>query len=720
LIKTANITLSALILVLGALFGITRSAQAVPQLPMLAYGTVTVGGSAAANGLAIEARLRGTNYAKSVTAGGSPTTSGGVFGTSPAGDFQITADATESGTTGAVNSEELTFYVGGVAASVTVVKNPTSRSACQDVAFPTEGSTVSSYPFCIGGLAQLNLAITALPVPTPTPTPTVVSGGGGGGFLPPPADPTATPVPAGPTPVGVVSILGFSVTPAEVDSGQPVTLSMTVLETAGVAVVDAPITINVAGVIDHVETVSLAANGATILTTTVTRSLPGPYIVTISTETVPLAAVGLFTVKTLPPTPTPTPAPSAGKQEVKVDTAVVVTEEQVTVANDALNTALGISSGSGEAVTVVAGTTTVDIVTAGEIQTTLTVTGLTATSEIKGEVKLQVGNITVDTNDGVGTGEIQVAVGLKIVGKVTLVPKDGELDVVFEAPVLVVEPEAPDAAQLTGGSDEVTTIDVSFNIGLKDLPAGASLEIEFAKDASAFVPDKGAIFKLAADLIIPGGSVESDEDVAFVVQVTKTNITNNDLGDNTMTMQVNAGWVASRQAAGKTIVITKIDDDGNVFSSVAICTVAGDIANCTVTFSGAAGGFSVFAVIAVQQAPTPTPTPVPPGVTLTPTPTPSPTPTLTPTPAPPTATPTPVPPDVATATPTPTLTPTPAPTATPTPTPTPLGPLATATPVPDVGGGGGGLIIVIVIVVVVLVGGAGGFLFMKSKGSSAA
>jgi hypothetical protein len=724
-IKTANITLTFMVLALAVLFGVTRPAQAQPQVPMLAFGSVTVGGSAAPDGLQVEARAGGTNYALSVTRRTTPQTGGGSFGTGSADDFQIRSDDTDPGTTGAVSGDALSFFVGGVSATITVVANPTSTAGCSTVTFPSVGSTVSTYPFCVGGSAQLNLTAAAQ---TPTPTPTSPPSGGGGGFggggggggSP---DPTATPVPTGPAPVGVVAVLDLTIEPAEVDSGQAVTLTMTVQETAGIAVIDAPITILVAGVVDHVELVTLDPNGAKLVSTTITRSAPGPYIITISTETLAIAQVGVFTVKALPPTPTPTPAPSAGKQEVEVKKKVVVTEEQVEVANDSLNSALGIASSSGDAVAVVAGTTTLDAVEPGKIQIKLVVTGLTEESVITGEVKLKVGNITVDTTDGVGTGEIEVAQGLKIVGKVSLVPKDGELEIVFEEPVLVVEPEAPDASQLEGGSDEITTIDVSFNVGLEDLPEGASIEFEFAKDASAFVPDKGAIFSLAADLIVPGGSVDGDEDIAFVVQVTKTNITNDSLGNNTMTMNVDAAWVIKRQAVGKTIVITKIADDGKVFSAVATCTITGDVANCTATFAGEAGGFSVFAVIAVKQAPTPTPTEVPPGVTLTPTPTPTLTPTPTATPSAPLATATPVPPDVPTATPTPTLTPTPEPTATPSPTPTQV-PVtsATATPTPgaDGGGGGGGMIIVIVIVVVVLVGGAGGFLFMKSKGSSAA
>jgi len=514
--------------------------------------------------------------------------------------------------------------------------------------------------------------------------------------------------------VGVIALSELSVSPATVLSGQPVTVGFTAAETAGIEVIGFSVVISVDSLADQTLVINRGASFSATESVTITRSLPGAYVVSVGTADTPNQLLGVFTVEALPPTPTPTPAPSAGKQEVELTKEIVVSAEQVEVASSSLNDALGIASGSGEEVTVVAGTTNVELIEPGKLEIKLEVTGLTAESVITGAVDLVVGNVTIETVDGVGTGEIQVSKGLKIVGDVTLVPRDGQLGIEFANPVLVVEPEAPDAAQLTGGSDEVTTIDVSFNVGLEELPEGASLEIEFAKDPSAFLADVGAIFKVAAETAIPGGAVANDEDIAFVVQVTKTNITNDQLGSNTLAMEVDAAWVASRQAQGKTIVISKIDDEGNVFSSIAPCSISGAVATCTVTFSGAAGGFSVFAVFAVRVAPTPTPTPtdVPPGVTVTPTPTATATPTPTPTPGPAIPTSTPVPTAIPTATPTPTSTPTPAPTFTPTPTPT-IAPAATIAP-PDEGGGGGGLIIIL-IAAVVLVGGLGGFLFLKSR-----
>ena len=272
-----------------------------------------------------------------------------------------------------------------------------------------------------------------------------------------------------------------------------------------------------------------------------------------------------------------------------------MTEEQAVIIDAVFDDAFGID------VEVVAGSTTIDVVAPGRLETSIEVIGLTADTQIQGEVNITIGNIVIETDNGVGTGEIAVAEGLKIVGDVTLVPRDGALDVVFENPRLVVEPEAPDATLLAGGSDEVTEIGVSFDVGLENLPDGAGLDIEFAKDPTAFVDDVAATFSLAAGQVLGNGQLDSDDDIAFVVQVTRRNIAKDDLGNNTITMSVNAGWVQSRQAAGKVVAITKIDDEGNVFSAVANCVIEGDVATCTATLVGEAGGFSVIAVIAVTQ-----------------------------------------------------------------------------------------------------------------------
>ncbi len=101
-----------------------------------------------------------------------------------------------------------------------------------------------------------------------------------------------------------------------------------------------------------------------------------------------------------------------------------------------------------------------------------------------------------------------------------------------------------------------------------------------------------------------------------------------------MTMAVSKAWYDRRVAEGKDIFITKIDEEGNVFTVMATCVVMGDIVECSVEFTGEAGGFSNFVLVSIigGQAP-PTPTLAPLAPTAAPTAT-SVLPTMTPTLAP--------------------------------------------------------------------------------------
>ena len=171
-------------------------------------------------------------------------------------------------------------------------------------------------------------------------------------------------------------------------------------------------------------------------------------------------------------------------------------------------------------------------------------------------------------------------------------------------------------------------------------------------------------------------------------------------------MVVSKTWYDQKQEQGKDIFITKIDDDGRIFTVAANCAVTGDVVRCTAEFTGIAGGFSVFSLIAVVPGPEPTPTPtLEPGA---PTPTPTevlrvPTPTPTPTFAPEDITVTPTPTSVSDVqvTPTPPVTLTPTDTATPAGTLTPVpSPTATATPEAEAGGFPTGIIGVVVVLLV--------------------
>ena len=706
MLRIANLLLIVAIVVLASTFVVTRTAQATPQPPHLFYGTVSVAGTPT-SGLTVASTVGGTNFASGDTA----TASGGVYGQSPASQFSVLGDdvATLDTKEGGGAGDAISFTVNGVAATITVVSIG-SFTGCSGVTKPTVGAEVSSFPFCAATVSAVNLNVTSIP---PTPTPTPVPSSGGGGFAPAPAA-TATPTPLS----GVLDLSGLSISPTTVAPGETVTIEF-VATNSGPASLSEVVRVLLDGTSIGAYQVALGIGESQTFSQTLTRTEEKTYLVSVGTATDVSLLGGTFVVLLAPtptpiPTATPTPAPSSGQTEVSVSTAVETTVEQTVVLDTALATALGTN------VQVVVGTTNIVTTEAGSLRTSLTVVGLEAGAQITGTVNVQIGNITIVTEDGLGTGTMDLGGGLTVIADVQLISKDGVLDIEFVSPKLKFEPVAPETNQLLGGTALVTEIGAAFAVGLKALPDAASLVVEFAKDAESFVPD--ASTKFAAAAATAGGSIGNlQDDVAFVVQVTKGGITNQDLGDNTLTFKVSLGWYAARVAQGKSIVFAKIDDDGNVFTTAATCPVTGSsTVSCTGTFVGAAGGFSYFAIMAALL-PTPTPTPVPPGVTVTPTPTPIP-PTATPAPVPPTPTATvpptptrtPTPAPLPTSTPEPTATPTPTPTAAPAPVPTAM-PTATPAPISDAGGDGGGLIIIIVIAAVVVVGGLGGFLFLRRR-----
>ena len=275
------------------------------------------------------------------------------------------------------------------------------------------------------------------------------------------------------------------------------------------------------------------------------------------------------------------------------------------------------------------------------------------------------------------------------------------INVEIHNPQLVFKPEAPDATLLLGGSASVTEVGIDFSVDLDNLPGDASLSVQFAKVPSVFVESPDITLQLSVGKI--GGFIENpEEDIAFAVNVTKSGITNQDLGTNSVTMTVSSAWYDQRLAEDKEIAVSKIDDQGGLFASGATCEVNEELATCSTEFSGAAEGFSTFILLAIAAAPEPMPTPVlgVPTTTLTPT-------VVVPTPSlvPPTATPTPSP-----VTPVAPLPPTPtAMVSAPTPAPTPT--VASAFDEPA----GGSAIVIIVAAIVALAAVSGGGVFLVRR-----
>ncbi len=315
---------------------------------------------------------------------------------------------------------------------------------------------------------------------------------------------------------------------------------------------------------------------------------------------------------TPPPTatssPTPTTLPQSEEKTATVDTTISGSTQQFQALQQSVTGALG----SGVEVTEAP----IEITSGDQgLVIELPATGLTQGQQVVGALNATLGSLSLETTDGTGTATIDLGAGLSVEAGVDLEVTDTGIDVVLQDPQLLLSPETPDAESLAGGSDSVTDIGVDFQVGLDNLPDGASLSVQFAKEPEAFVDRPGVIFQFAAQEV--GGIIEDpQEDIAFLVGVTKEGITNDDLGTNVITMTVSKAWYDQLQAEGKDMFITKLDDQGNVFTVMATSVVKGDIVECTAEFTDEAGGFSSFVLVSIvggqgQAMAPPSPTPVP-------------------------------------------------------------------------------------------------------------
>ncbi len=404
---------------------------------------------------------------------------------------------------------------------------------------------------------------------------------------------------------------------------------------------------------------------------------------------------------TPPPTPTPTPSPTptvtpapgptpilpAGEAPASTsvfDTTIAVGDEDRAVLEQSLSEALGAAAQVTDAPITVASSD-------GRVFVSLPIEVAGADQPFTADLDVQIDGLDIETSGGAGTVSVQLSPGLAIEGSIQLVTENQAVVAELANPELVYTPPAPPPVE--GSAFSHTSVE--FRVGITDVPDGASLTVTYARSAEEVAGIAGAVFELGAT---GGQTTDPEVDIAFAVNVVKSGIGNESLGSNTMTMTVDRTWYEDRVAEGKTIVITKVSEDGARYTAEATCEVDGDLVRCSVLFDGAAGGFSLFALVAVARAEAPpaaetpeqTVVPTAPPATVEPaTPGPTPEPTLAPTVPP--ALPSPVP------TPTPetgalvvggsevdtTPTPTAIPKATPTPRPTPL-------PLPTFSAGGQG------------------------------
>ncbi|MCH7972253.1 MAG: hypothetical protein IH960_14620, partial [Chloroflexi bacterium] len=248
------------------------------------------------------------------------------------------------------------------------------------------------------------------------------------------------------------------------------------------------------------------------------------------------------------------------------------------------------------------------------------------------------GRLELDVVDGAGTAVIRLTNTISVVGAASVTVGANTLDVQISNPVLLYAPSSVDDGSFGGAAVSIEHVAVSFEVDLDVLPSSVGLSTTYSADPDELEAAVGSTFALTAD-----------SELAYFVSVQKSGLAKEDLGDNTVTMTVSLGWLDLMVSQGREIAITKISDTGEIFTETAQCERLADHAVCTVTFTGDAGGFSVFAIYGFvnpnpQQAPqpaatlvpSPAPTSIPSTATLVPEPSQIPSPTaevvLSPTP----------------------------------------------------------------------------------------
>ncbi len=489
--------------------------------------------------------------------------------------------------------------------------------------------------------ADTLITVEVATTPTPTATTPAGGGGGGGGFAPAPAQPTATPAPSTPTqPLNVVAEPGDS----------SVTLSWDAPESDG----GAPVT---GYRIFNTVTATATTVGASVFSHTVTGLTNGvAYSFQVS-------------------------AINASGNGPSVLVGPVIPEASGD-SDDAEAVESAARSAFGEGVEITDPKPSIDTGEPG-VTAVIGATGVTEGQLPVGGLSIESDDLTLDADEtGAGTATLILGEELVVSGPVEVMGAADGIAIQFQDPDLLFTPQiAPEELSLL--APNVGTPAASFNVDLTSVTDGVSVSATY----SDTVPGQVAATTFALEgLIDPVVLDDIGNDVAYSISVEKTGLDNEQLGDNTVSMRVSEAWFDSMTEAGKAVVITKTSDNGDVFVEQAVCIQDGTDRICTATFSGAAGGFSEFTLLALTTRGNPTPTPTPTAV-----PVPQPTPTATPAPSP-TATvlsapidpPTPVPTTAGTVSPTATVS---VPTATTTPSPTALPQVVPTVPT-DVGGGG--------------------------------
>jgi len=132
---------------------------------------------------------------------------------------------------------------------------------------------------------------------------------------------------------------------------------------------------------------------------------------------------------------------------------------------------------------------------------------------------------------------------------------------------------------------------VSLDVDIEDAPDGASIELVAMNSIPEDIKSGFALAAEGADLSI--------EDIAYVIRVDKTNLTDDNVGTATITMKVDKNWADDYDE--DSIKIIRISDDGTE-KEVLLTTRGEDEGDYAVFVGTSENGLSYFGVVAVSSA----------------------------------------------------------------------------------------------------------------------
>jgi hypothetical protein len=134
---------------------------------------------------------------------------------------------------------------------------------------------------------------------------------------------------------------------------------------------------------------------------------------------------------------------------------------------------------------------------------------------------------------------------------------------------------------------------VSLDVDINNAPDGASIELVAMNDIPEDITSGFALVAEDAGLSI--------EDIAYVIRVDKTNLTDDNVGTATITMKVDRDWADKYEE--DSIKIIRISDDGT--EKEVLLTTRGEDEGDYAVFQGTSeNGLSYFGVVAVSSADT--------------------------------------------------------------------------------------------------------------------